>query len=262
MLKFNEKENIIAYILDKNGKKVNTVSLDKEDDDDENNNNVGLTEIELHKDFKFQLAPRLLTDEKERTTLFIAGESGSGKSYLCRETAKAYHKLFPKNPIYLISYLEEDKTLDEYKKIIRMDITPEVLDNLLRFDLKSDFANCLVIFDDIDSIDNKHVKDKIYGLINKLFRLGRHPHTSIIYSGHELYDDDRLKGIFNECDFITFFPKYLNFKKLRYLFEEYMGLSKEQIAKIKSIKKTRPITYCKGFPKLIMSDHMLFELRD
>jgi hypothetical protein len=79
----------------------------------------GFSEMDLQDGFQFQQVPNL---SKERDVLFIAGKSDSGKSYYGREYLKQYAKLFPKRPIYLISYLPKDETLDEFKKISRIDI--------------------------------------------------------------------------------------------------------------------------------------------
>lgn len=175
----------------------------------------GEDSIQLEDGYKFCLAPRPVK-EKERTTLFVAGESGAGKSWFVREYAKHYKTIFPKNPIYLISYLDRDETLDANKEIIRLDaFQSEYLDECMDMDVEAEFGNALVIFDDIDSIVNKKTKDKIYGLLNKMLRIGRHFGISVAYVGHELYSSHELKQILNESMTITFFPKFLNYKKLK-----------------------------------------------
>jgi hypothetical protein len=107
----NAKGDQFAYVNNAQDKREGTVSFSESTDGD----NI----IELEDGFKFCLAPRPVK-EKERTTLFIAGESGAGKSHFIREYAKRYKAMFPKNQIYLISYLDEDETLDAFKEIIRI----------------------------------------------------------------------------------------------------------------------------------------------
>ena len=248
-LVLESEENKFAIIKNKGGKQVGGISFDESDNGD--------TDVELSEGYKFQLAP---IKEKERMTLFVAGESGAGKSFFVREYAKLYHSMFPKNPIYLISYLESDETLDAYKKIVRINVfQEEFLEDCLDLDLESEFSNSFVIFDDIDSIVNKKTKEKIYGLLNKMLRIGRHFQISVAYSGHELYSSHELKSILNESMSITFFPKFLNFKKMRYLLENYFGLNKQQIERIRSIK-SRSVTYIKGSDKVILSDTSCFIL--
>lgn len=75
--------------------------------------------------------------------------------------------------------------------------------------------------------------------------------------GHELYVSNELKGILNESMTITFFPRFLNFKKLKYLLEVYLGLSKEQMKRIRSI-----VTFIKGSDKIILSDTQCFILEN
>lgn len=245
----SDKDNF-AYITNQKGKRVGEIAfLDK----------VGDDSIELENGFKFELAPRPVK-EKERMTLFIAGESGAGKSYFIREYAKRYHSMFPKNNIYLISYLDRDDTLDAYKEIVRINAFREdFLAECLDIDLELEFKNSFVIFDDIDSIVSKSTKSKIYGLLNKMLRIGRHFGISVAYVGHELYASPDLKSILNESQTITFFPRFLSYKKLRYLLENYFGLSKDQIERIRAIKD-RSITYIKGSDKIILSDTHCFIL--
>jgi len=257
MLTINETKNhkaynnVIAYITE-NDKPIGSVSFDEK-------NKNGNTFAHLNDEFKFEIAPRPIT-EKERMVLFCAGESGAGKSYFVREFAKRYNHMFPKNPIYLISYLNYDETLDEYEKIKRIDaFNYQFLEECMKINLE-EFRDSFVIFDDIDSISNKNTKSKIYGFLFKLLRLGRHQNISVAYVGHELYASPELKNILNESMIITFFPKFLNYKKLKYLLEVYFGLSKEQIERIQNITDTRPVSYIKGASKVIVSDHEMFIL--
>lgn len=97
----NAKENQFAYVEKEKGQREGSVSYTDSDKGEKSDN------IELEDGYKFRLAPRP-KKEKERMTLFVAGESGAGKSWFVLEYAKRY----------LISYLDRDETLDEYKEII------------------------------------------------------------------------------------------------------------------------------------------------
>jgi hypothetical protein len=250
-LSLSAKDNIFANVVDAKGKRVGNIAYTEEE--------TGVDRVELAPGFRYELAPRPVK-EKERQTLFIAAESGAGKSYFVREYAKRYKKMFPKNEIFLISYLDSDETIDEFKEITRLNcFNEEFLDQCLDLDLEVEFGHSLVIFDDIDSIVNKKTHSKIYGLLNKMLRVGRHFNIGVAYVGHELYASNELKQILNESMTITFFPKFLNFKKLRYLLEEYFGLSKEQIQRVRNIRD-RSVTYIKGSDKIILSDTNCFIL--
>ena len=92
-----------------------------------------------------------------------------------------------------------------------------------------------------------------------MLRIGRHFNTSVAYVGHELYASHELKSILNESHSITWFGKFLNFKKLNYLLKEYFGLSKDQIAKILALKD-RSTTYIKGMNKVVLTPTECFIL--
>lgn len=255
MLKLNHTDNIIASILDKNKKQVGKISVDPDYQD--------IEEMQLNDDYSFQVMPRV---EKERSVLFVAGESGSGKSYFIKEYCMQYKTIYPKNEIYLISYLDKDKTLDDYKEIKRLDAfnNKEILnylDLITSKEIEEELSNCMILFDDIDCISDtdKKIKKQIHGFLNKLLKIGRHSNTSVMYAGHELYNSPDLKTILNESTSITFFPRNLNFKKMKYLLEEYLGLSKDEIIKVKEIK-SRHITFIKGYPRVLISQHSIFYL--
>ncbi len=62
--------------------------------------------------------------------------------------------MYPKRPIYLISYLPKDETLDEFKKIIRIDIFNE---EFVKDEIGiENFEESCVIMDDIDSVKDKN----------------------------------------------------------------------------------------------------------
>lgn len=253
-LVLNKKDNVFCYIENsKTDKKIDTISYLKNDDN-------GFIDLELKEDLRFELAP-IPKSELERICLYVAGESGSGKSYYIREYVKRYNKLFPKNPIYLISYLKKDKTLDEFKKIIRVEWENlDFLTDCLKEEFFESLSNSFVIFDDVCSIVNKNQKTIIYKLIHKILRIGRHNNISTAVVSHELYANNELKLILNECHIIVWFPKRLNYRKQKYLLEKYFGLSKEQIQKITEIKD-RSISYIKLFDdKIIMSNKHCFLL--
>jgi len=252
-LQLNQKDNVFAWIT-KDNKKVDTLSYDKNTDKE-------FVDLKLKSDFEFQLAP-IPKKELERICLYVAGESGSGKSYFIREYVKRYKQMFPKNNIFLISYLKSDETIDEYKEIIRInwDNGVDFMNDCLTEEFFESLKNSFVIFDDVDSIPNKNKKAVIYKLIHKILRIGRHENISIAIVSHELYASHELKLILNECHTITWFPKRLSHKKKKYLLENYFGLSKEQINKVNSITD-RSVTYIKLHDdKIILSNRECFIL--
>jgi hypothetical protein len=69
----------------------------------------GLNELEIEDSHHFQLIiiPDL-NNKRDCIYVYVAAQSGAGKSYFCTQYLKEYIKMHPKNPIYLFSYLDED----------------------------------------------------------------------------------------------------------------------------------------------------------
>jgi hypothetical protein len=203
---------------------------------------------------KFELG---IDKDKERTIHYLAGASGSGKSYESSKLIQKYHKLHPKNPVYVFSSVDKDSAFDKFKFINRIN-----LDLLLEEDLDiNDFGNSLIIMDDIDSIQNKKIKEKVLNIANMGLQRGRHVNTSMIFTNHILCDKNNTKHVLNECHTITIFPKSANSRNLDYLLGSYIGLNKNEIAYVKKMD-TRPCTIIKSFPMIIMGDHEISFSKD
>ncbi len=115
-MNFNHNGKRIATIVDKkNNRSVEDVYFG------DYKNKDFLDEITLDDKYEFQLIPDN-NSEDNRHCLFVAGPSGSGKSYIIRNFTLQYICEYPKRNIYLFSYLKNDKTLDAVKKIMRLDI--------------------------------------------------------------------------------------------------------------------------------------------
>lgn len=193
--------------------------------------------------------------ETERSILYITAPSGSGKSYYTREYVAEYHKMFPKRQVFIFSALEDDVTLDKLKYIKRIKIDkPEFLSMSLT---SEDFKDSLVIFDDVDSITTKPIKVKVYSILTSINNCGRHFNVSVIYTSHIACGGNESKSILNECHSLTVFPKNLGGKSSKYLFDNYLGLDKEEIKKIKNIKG-RYATIVKSFPMVIYGAHEIW----
>ena len=139
----------MSFNLEKDGDKIAVINSDKrqkklyfsESDD-------GKEEIVLKPNEQFMLSPDKNT---ERITMYVCGSAGSGKSYFVAQYCEEYHKTFKSNPIYLISENDQDKAFDSKDYIKRIEISDMDVNPL---DWK-EFSDCLIIFDDIDSIKGK-----------------------------------------------------------------------------------------------------------
>jgi len=196
---------------------------------------------------KFQYIP---DEGKERFIAYVVGASGSGKSWFASELGNEYKKLFPKNPIYLLSYLDNDSSIDQIKGIKRIKLDDEFLDTDLDAE---DFRDSLVIWDDTDCITDKKMVLKLRDLLGKMLNTGRHCRNSVIYLSHIACNGLQTKGILNECHSLTFFNATLGGRTKNYLLNQYLGLNKKQIEAVEKIDG-RAITIVKTYPMVLISE--------
>jgi hypothetical protein len=228
-------KNITKY-----GNKIVSIA----DDEDTNDEIKTYEVIKNTSGKKFELLP----PQEGRSVLYIAGASGSGKSYFTAQFLKKYHKKHPKNKIYVFSEGEHDPAFDDLD-IVRIPINDDLLNEPVQY---NEFHDCMVVFDDIDSLSGKF-KKYVYDLKNKLCKLGRKDEISIIMTSHSPCDGVNTKSDLNESQIIVFFLN--NFGRgNKYLCESYIGLNKEGIKKIRNLK-TRSVIYLKTYPNIILSDN-------
>ena len=191
---------------------------------------------------------------KERSILYVTGASGSGKSYYTYLYCCQYAKMYPKNPIYLISSVNDDSSIDKVKGLKRFILDEKFLTTPIGVE---DFKNSMVIFDDTDCLTNKLMRNKINGILGLILETGRHFNTSCIYTSHVANAGLDTKKILNESHSITLFPASLGGRALKYLLDNYLGFNKEQIKKVKKLK-SRWVTITKSYPMCVLYDKGAF----
>jgi hypothetical protein len=207
----------------------------------------GYQEIKLKDNENFQHTVNVI---KEREILYVVGQSGSGKSYYTAQYCLQYKAVYPKRPIYMFSSLSDDRgSMDLVKGLKRFVLGDDFLndDDITTEELKES----LCIFDDVDSLPKK-LKGKIWGIMNSILQTGRHFKISAVITFHVATSGLDTRMILNECNSITFFPATLGGRSLHYLLDAYLGLDKNEVKKIKTLK-SRWITVFKSYPKVIMS---------
>jgi hypothetical protein len=246
-LTFKEKGRILAKITGgKYNKKIVRVDADE---------NKEIIKNIIANDGEFQHLPDPNT---ERQILYITGASGSGKSTYCSKYALIYKKIYPNNPIYVFSALKEDESLDIIKPK-RIKISKETLiDDPIEI---TDLRNSLVIFDDIDCISDKLLKEAVYKILNSCLEVGRHENCSCIITNHLPSNGTYTRRILNECHSITYFPHSGNNGKLKKFLIEQIGLEKSDYLRNKKAK-TRWATIFKNYPMVNMTQHEIRLLDD
>lgn len=203
------------------------------------------TSIELDDDGCFELLPS--PDPKRREVWYIAGQSGSGKSYIAKGLATFYHKLFPDRGIYLVSKLEKDETLDALKFLKRLNIQSFIED----YPALDEFENCMVIFDDYDTLTGD--ADKVVSkIIDDLAIQGRHTNTTMLCLSHYLTNYKKTRLLLNEATHIVVYPLSTSYHALRYLLKNYVGVDEEDLKRHRKLG-SRWLAYSKGFPQFLIA---------
>ena len=212
----------------------------------ENKDNLDFDGLTIQNNCYFQMMP---DKTLERQIIYITGVSGSGKSTFTRKFVKEYKKMFKENEVYLFSCLTNDESLDEVKpKRFRIE------DDLVTDPIKpEELSNSLVIFDDIDTIANRKIKEAVYQLLNEILQIGRHHKISAIITNHLPTNFNWTRIILNESHIVVYFPSFAT-NKVKYLLENYVDLEKKDIRRFKRIN-SRWVAVFKWAPRIFLSEH-------
>lgn len=182
--------------------------------------------IELEKGQELAIMP-----PADREIIFIYGPPKSGKTYLLNEYVRAFKKIFPSRPVILISSVESDETLkDDEKNYNRILIDESMVQD--PFDAMHDFANCLVIFDDIENSSCPKAIKYLYAVLDELIKNGRHAGefgASVIFTNQQCRMGNKTKCILENATKYIIFPGVCSPYHLTNLMQLYVGLTKKDI---------------------------------
>lgn len=207
-------------------------------------------DLNIGADAKFQQIPN---PKASREVLYMAGPSGSGKSWYCKNYIKELRAIKKDLNVYLFSPFTEDESLDEINPHrIKLD------DNLVSDPINvKDMSDSCVIFDDIDSIKNKKIRVAVRELLDQCLEIGRHSRVTVLVTNHLLCDNNNTKRILNEAHFIVFFPHSGSIATIRRLCESYGGIDNDILKKIRKTK-SRWCCIAKNYPIIIITEHEIF----
>lgn len=254
----DDSKKITKYMDTPNhGGMRNYLDYDSEDDysdDDYDDDDINDTEYEVEDGGILVPLPSMDT----RQVTYIAGPSGSGKSTYASVQAEKYRKIFPGQQIYIFSRLDQDPAFDNKfnPPIIRMKID----ENLIKHPIdiaKQLKGGCLVIFDDIDTIQDDKLKKAVLKLENDILEIGRHNNIYIIACCHLINSNDKKfsRTILNEANTITVFPKSGCSYQIEYLLKKYFGMTEKKAKELLASVDSRWITLFKGYPQTICWEH-------
>lgn len=209
-----------------------------------------------------------------RTTMYVAGRSGSGKSFWSAGVIQRYKKLWPSHTVWGIC---KTKMADD-PAYAGLDVKQLPLAKLREYaakqkakatrngggasgggadgeiiDIREAFGSdgCLIIFDDWDSFE-KEDKAFVLAVIKDVQNLGRKLRISCIVTSHLLTNYMETRGIISEAEYVTVFPQHTMPQQLTYLCAK-LGLPKDVIASLR--KKGRWAMLHNAAPLYLLSEN-------
>lgn len=174
--------------------------------------------------------------DSKRSTFYIPGRSGSGKTRWIADYLRDYLDQYPTNDILLFTGITKpDPSLEQFgDKITTMDLT-YYRDNPVTSESElEEYKDTLCIFDDINSIPDKRTRDNILTLRNMILQGGRHFNVSCMVTSHIALDNNLTKFPLKESDFYVVFPS-ANKMQVSSILEKYAQMSKKEVARIKKL---------------------------
>lgn len=211
-------------------------------------------EITFHdKDIDIWPLPRV----DMRDYIYIAGPTGSGKSYLIARLLEGFRDVYPEHSQILFSRVNDDANFVDFiegGQLMQIDIDDEeLLDDPI--DIKEELLKSVVIFDDIESMNPKLTK-MLEGIREQIGLQGRDQSLSnndiyCITSNHLLTDYKRTRSILNEATAMCCFPFSTSAHSLGRCLKLYFGLDRFQIEKIKKLP-SRWVMVTRSWPQLVI----------
>lgn len=206
-----------------------------------------------------------LLDPDTRSITYICGASGSGKSTVTKGLIEKFHDMFPDSPVYLFSRLLEDPAFDGLEKkgiITRIPINDNLVENPI--DVTSDIEHgSLVVFDDIDTINNKPMMEVLKNIKSQILEIGRHNKIYCIVTSHLINTNDRnsTRTMMNEMSNLVIFPQGGGSAyQQRYCLKNYLGLGKNEIDTIMNTRNSRWVLISKNYPQYVLTEKICYLL--
>lgn len=247
-----KRSNNLVYLCPESGGDLGNISDSYYSADDEPVNNNELKKITLEDTrLRFSIYP----SEKGLDKIYLCGPSGAGKTSIIQDYVKQYVKMFPNKNIYLFSDVNQDDLLDDIKKIKRIRIEDDLIDDPIE---TKELEDSLLIFDDIDSFSNPKLLKTVRTILDSCLKRGRHEEIRhIIVTNHLTTDYKNTRCILNEASHVIFFPACGGSNN--YLMKSHIGLDPNQIRKVNKLK-SRWVCALKRFPRCMITENQVFLL--
>jgi hypothetical protein len=195
----------------------------------------------------FEMMPP--TDPERNHRIYVAGVSGSGKSYWSAAYVRNVKMRFPDSKFFIVSNKEDDAVLDVLNPV---HISPEQAGDLK--DLES-LRDSVVLFDDVDSFSRDQRK-LVLDLYSHILKDGRSKHIHVILTSHSPSNYHETRDALINSSHLVFFPQFNQGYHLLQFLKLYGGLSKSQIREV-CHWDTRWCVLHREVPRYIMGEHNL-----
>jgi len=202
-----------------------------------------LSEIILDK--KGKLIPLPRKDIVSKT--YIAGPSGSGKSYFIGQYLKEFRKIFRNQEIYVLSPIDEDPSLDKVD-IIRIDLDHHLVNNPITLE---ELEESMVVFDDTEAINEKPLKGYLDWLRDNILIRGRHTKTRLMFVAHLITNFRETRQLLNEATEVVMYPKSSGTYGIKQYLKTHAGFESDEIKKFLSLP-SRWVMLCRWMPMIVM----------
>jgi molybdopterin converting factor small subunit len=189
-----------------------------------------------------------IPDPNKRSCLYVAGQSGAGKSTYIAKYLTEYKRINPEKNIILFSRKDEDDVLDKLDPI-RIEINEELYEEPIN--PNEELADSIVVFDDTDTIPDAKIKKAINGLKDDILQIGRSENIDSIITAHNITNYKESRTILQESTAVTFFPKAGITKQLKYYLNNYIGMNNKQAERVLNLP-SRWVTIFQTAPTCVM----------
>jgi hypothetical protein len=205
--------------------------------------------------FPLPLVKRTLPGEKAfRQVYHLAARSDAGKSTWSAKLMRLWKherkKLGLKEDIYIFSRVEADNA---YSSLGAVNVIID--EELIQYpiDPKTELQDCLVVFDDIDKILDKKLREYMCDLRNGILQTGAHTGTYVINTCHHMRDWANTRDAMNEAHMVTVFPVADKLKIKEFMIEK-LGVTRQKAEYIVNLP-TRWLTFNVLIPSYVVYEH-------
>lgn len=194
---------------------------------------------------------------KRDDILYLIGATGSGKSTSIRKYLLEYMKLYPEvKKIFLFTDIETPDKVFEGLPITKIKLDAQIYQNPIK---PEELKNSVVIFDDVDSIQDKKIKNAIVELKGSCMKQGVSKEgITCIVTNHDACEGASTKHAITNARYIFIYPNG-GTVGLEYLLKKKIGFSKEEYKKIASLR-SRVVIIHKRAPFYVVHSNGVFLL--